>query len=353
MHKKINVAIIGGGISNEREISLKTSKQIALALPSQKYNTFFIEIAKDNRWLFKKDHFSIKNGVSQEKSKSIILKDKNDYVANQDRLKERIDVVFIALHGKNGEDGKIQAIFDLLKIPYTGSGVLASALGMDKAKCLEFVSKYGIHVPKSIILSKKSVIDAGGVNNLIKEKINYPCVVKPNESGSSIGISIVEKEKNLKPAIVKAFQEDERIIIEEYIKGRELTCGILGNTGKTELLSLPPVEIITHDAEFFDYNAKYFSKNTEEICPANISQTLIKEIQKQAKKIHEILGCDGLTRSDFILSKKDGQLYFLEINTIPGQTEASLCPKEAMVIGLTFEEFIEKQIKLALNKHKK
>jgi D-alanine-D-alanine ligase len=315
MRKKISVAILGGGDSNEREISLKTARQVAAALSPEKYSVLFIDVSKNN-WIV--------------------------------RVK-KTDVVFIALHGKNGEDGKIQAILDLLEVSYTGSGVLASALGMNKVKCNEFLRAHEITVPKSIALKEGSYFEAGDLSREIEKTIGYPCVVKPNESGSSIGISIVRNKRKLKSAVKKAFKEDETILIEEYISGREFTCGILGNTGGAELIILPPVEIITHSSEFFDYKEKYFSKTVEEICPANVSPKVADKIGKTAKMIHEYLGCKGLTRSDFILTDKN-KLYFLEINTIPGQTEASLCPKEAKAIGWTFQEFIGKQIELALKK---
>jgi len=141
------------------------------------------------------------------------------------------------------------------------------------------------------------------------------------------------------------------VLLEEYIQGREFACGTLGNTGQTKFISLPPVEIIIKGSEFFDYEAKYSNSKTMEVCPADISGSLSREIQKKSRKIHELLGCDGLTRVDFILSKKDNRLYFLEINTIPGQTEVSLCPKEAKAMGMTLQEFMEKQIELALQKY--
>lgn len=318
MGKKINIAIIGGGFSSEREISLKTSRQVAAVLPTDKYKVSFINIGKKNNWLKK--------------------------------ITKKIDVAFIALHGKFGEDGKIQAILDYFQIPYTGSGVLASALGMNKIKCLEFIKKQGIRVPRSVILGKREAIKIGSLNKCIKKDIGYPCVVKPNESGSSVGIAIVKNSAELKKAIKRAFKEDETLIIEEYIRGRELTCGVLGNTGKTKLSVLPPIEIIIHSSKFFDYKEKYFSKTVEEICPAEIGRETTNEVEKIAKLIHEALGCNGLTRSDFILSEKNNKIYFLEINTIPGQTKTSLCPKEAKALGWTFQEFVEKQIKLALVK---
>ena len=326
--KKINIALLGGGFSNEREVSIKTTEQIAKALPKNKYNVFQIEIKKNRKWFLK----NTKKIIEIEKFLSA----------------KKIDLAFVALHGKFGEDGIIQALLEYYQIPYTGSGVLASALGMNKFKCLELVEKYKIKVPKSFCVNKNKKLSE--IKAKIKKQIGYPCVIKPNESGSSIGVSIIKKEKELPKALKKAFLEDDYVLVEEFIKGREITCGVLGNTGKTEILPLPPVEIISHDSTFFDYQAKYLSKATEEICPAKLNKRLTFKVQNFAQKAHEIIGCKGLTRSDFILRDKDNEFYFLEINTIPGQTEASLCPKEAKALKISFSKFIEKQIELALKK---
>ncbi|NCF75074.1 MAG: D-alanine--D-alanine ligase [Xanthomonadaceae bacterium] len=340
-NKKIKVAVIGGGRSNERDVSLRTSQQIAKALPKNKYNVFLIEITKNKKWLFKGE---FGKNIQKEKEYEI------DILSDNNFLKKKIDVAFIALHGKFGEDGKIQALLDLIGLPYTGSGMLSSALGMSKIKTLEFVAKNKIRIPKHLAIYKDDV-KADFYKN-IKKNIKYPCVVKPSESGSSIGISIVKSKNQLSKATDSAFKQDNAIIIEQYIKGRELTCGVMGNTNQTELTSLPIVEIITKDTDFFDYQTKYFSNTVQEICPAKVSPKITKKVQELAKKVHSALWCDGLTRSDFILSDRDKKIYFLEINTIPGQTKASLCPKEAKAIGLKFSDFLEMQIKLAFEKIK-
>lgn len=337
MNGKIKVAVIGGGFSNERDISLMTAQQIAAALPADKYEVSLIEITPEKSWLLRDDFQQITDaGAGTE---LLALDPKNP------ALKNSADVVFIALHGKFGEDGRIQAIFDLLEIPYTGSGVLASALGMNKAKCQEVLKHYQLNIPQYLILTSQPDIDE--LDNIISETIKYPVVVKPNESGSSVGISIAKNKEQLTAAVAAAFAEDRTVMIQEYISGRELTCAVLGNSADNALEALPPIEIIAH-ADFFDYQTKYFSQSTEEICPAAISEQLTEQIQKQAQVAHLALGCDGLTRSDFIL--RDNKLYFLEINTIPGQTQASLSPKAAKAAGMSFAEFIEKQLALALKK---
>ncbi|MBM3257391.1 MAG: D-alanine--D-alanine ligase [Candidatus Liptonbacteria bacterium] len=332
--KKIKVALICGGFSSEREVSLKSGAQIARSLTSEKYEVSLIEIAKDGRWLLSSDSKEINSG---EKTLSILPG--NTAIAQSDL--RGVDVAFLALHGYFGEDGKIQSILELLGIPYTGSGVMASATAMNKAKTNELAALADLKVPPFIVAH----------NSKIKPDFGYPVVVKPNESGSSVGVTIVEKESDLEKALEKALSEGGEAIVQKYIAGRELTCGVMGNSGRTEILALPPIEIVSPN-KFFDYEAKYTSQETQEICPAPVDESITRAVQEVAKKVHVLLGCDGLTRSDFILDK-ESNLHFLEINTIPGMTEASLAPKEAKALGWSFPDFLDKIITLALERHKK
>jgi len=345
LKNKIKIAVISGGLSNERKVSIKTGRQVFNNLSEENYDKFLVEITHDGKWLLSKNN--LKLGSNSNKIKTLTLMHPNHGVAKND-LKD-FDLVFLALHGRFGEDGKIQAILDILDVPYTGSGVLASALGMNKIKTMEFLKGMGVKTPNSLFFSNKQNIDLKVINKMIKENINYPCVVKPNESGSSIGVNIIKSFSDLEQAIYEAYKADDQILVEEFLKGREITCGVLGNSNQTELEALPPAEIIT-DRAFFDYKAKYFSNKTQEICPANISAEQSIKVKDLAKTAHKALGCDGLTRSDFIL--KDNEFYFLEINTLPGLTEQSICPKEAKAAGMTFAEFLDKQVKLAIIKSK-
>ncbi len=336
--KKLNVAIVRGGFSNEREVSLKSGAQIARALPAERYNVSLIEIKKNGRWIL----------GGRKKSVAAYRNLKTDFGLKEADIK-KFDVVFIGLHGAFGEDGKIQALLETIGVPYTGSGVLASALGMNKAKTMEIAARAGMRVPPFIVLYRfpRAKDETRELRRRIKKTIaGYPLVVKPNESGSSVGITIVQSPVALRAALRAAFKECRTVLLQQYVKGRELTCGVMGNTGRGPLLPLPPVEIIP-DGTFFDYRSKYNSKKTRELCPAPIFPARTKELQRRSVGVHALIGCDGLTRSDFILGE-DGALYFLEINTIPGLTEASLCPKEARAMGWTFSEFIQKQIELAL-----
>ncbi|MDE2079695.1 MAG: D-alanine--D-alanine ligase [Patescibacteria group bacterium] len=329
--KKVRVALICGGPSSEREVSLKSGDQIAKALDRKRYDVSLVEIAKDGRWFLSPRS---RRGGAPSKALTVFPKDK----ALERNDLRNIDVAFLALHGYFGEDGKIQSILELLGIPYTGSGVMASAIAMNKAKTAELAALGGLKIPDFDL-----TIETGAGS-----RVGYPCIVKPNESGSSVGTSLVEKDKKLKPAIEKALSESKEAVIQKYIRGRELTCGVMGNTGRTGLIALPPIEIVS-SSKFFDYQAKYSSRETREICPAPVAARVARALQESSKKIHALLGCDGLTRSDFILDKK-GALWFLEINTIPGMTEASLAPKAARAFGWSFPEFLDKIIELALEK---
>ena len=318
-----------------------TGLQIAKALPKNKYHLTFAEITKDGRWLLR-DGITKSLNSSKNTSMGLIPIGRNSKL-------QTFDVAFVGMHGKFGEDGKVQALLEMIGIPYTGSGILASALGMNKMRTLEIVGKYGIKSPKVITLhSMPAKKDRVAFQSKVARSIGYPCVVKPNESGSSIGISIVREKKLLWNAIEKAFKEDAVVLIEKYIKGKEVTCAVMGNTGQGELVALPPIEVVPA-GEFFDYDSKYFSQKTQEICPAHITKSQTVKLQALAKKVHAIVGCDGLSRSDFILTPR-GEFHFLEVNTIPGLTGASLAPKAAMAHGMPFPKFLDEQIQLAIAK---
>ena len=334
MQKKIRVAVLCGGMSSERDVSIQTGRQVAGALSTDRYTVSIVSIDAEGQWFFESDTLS-----SEKKHATDALS-----------LSEIVDVVFIALHGKFGEDGTIQAILEKVNIPYTGSGVVASALGMDKSKCSEAVKNVSVPVPEFFLARKKD--DTRLVLENIENTFGFPCFVKPNASGSSVGVSIVHRVSDVSVAIEKAWREDETAIVQQYIPGREFSCGVMGNTEQMEIEALPVVEITPKSSEFFDYGAKYTPNASEEVCPALLPKEVTASIQKFSILAHTTLGCDGLTRSDFRLDP-EGNIFFLEINTIPGQTKTSLCPKEATAAGMTFPKFLEKQILLALRKKSK
>ena len=308
---KIKVALLSGGISSEREVSLKSGDQVYDALDKTKYHVTRYDPKTDLPLLI--------------------------------RDAAQIDIAFIALHGTYGEDGTIQGLLDLLGIPYQGAGVLGSALSMNKAAAKNAYRHAGLTCPDSIHLTKGDVFDLDGCIDTLK----LPLVVKPVKGGSSIGMSIPETRAALADAVETAFTFDDEILLESYIKGTELTCGVVGNQDRLE--TLPIVEIVpsTHH-RFFDYVAKYTTGAADEICPARIDQKTEEAIRDYAIRAHKALFLKGYSRSDFIL--KDDCLYILETNTIPGMTPNSLLPLSARTAGISFSSLLDKLIELGLEK---
>ncbi len=301
MLNDLKIALLYGGISSEREISIKSGKAVEKALEKLKINFISIDPAEKQDFFEKIQKFNP-------------------------------DLSFIALHGKFGEDGIIQSILEFMGIKYTGSDPHTSFLCMNKYLTKKFLKNFGIPTPKDRLITK--------LEDLEKQSIDFPVVVKPNSEGSSIGVSIVHSKSELLNSIEKALSYDRNVLIEEYIDGRELTVGILNGE---------PLDIIEIKVEkgFYDYYNKYKSDSTKYICPAEIDKDLYIDIQNRAVEIYQILGCKGVARVDFIL--KDNTPYFLEINTVPGLTDHSLIPKAAKVKGISFEDLILKIIKGALN----
>ncbi len=303
--KKLRIALLSGGFSAEREVSIKTGEMIAKNLDRKKYQVFLFD-PKD------------------ELENFIVL-----------ARRKKFEVVFPALHGTFGEDGTVQGVLELLGLPYVFSGVLASSLAIDKEMTKRILIQQGINMPKHEVF------------HIEKKEIDFdiPAVVKPVRQGSSIGVTIVKDKRQLDSAIRDAFKYDSKIIAEEFIDGREITAAVLGNKN---LIALPLIEIRPKVSFFFDYRAKYEIGGSKEICPAPISRALTKKIQDTAIKVHKILGCRGVTRSDFIL--KGHKPYFLEINTIPGMTETSLVPQAAAKAKIPFPKLLDKLIELAMEK---
>ncbi|MBF0201865.1 MAG: D-alanine--D-alanine ligase [Desulfamplus sp.] len=306
--KKIKLALLAGGDSPEREVSLNSAGQVYEALDQEKYDIVRYDPKTD-----------LKRIVEDAPG---------------------IDAALIILHGPNGEDGTVQGLLDLLKIPYQGAGVLGSALAMNKLVTKKLYEKAGIPVPDYIHVAKGETLR---IEEWV-EKIGLPMVVKPVCAGSSVGMTIVRKEDDLPGAIQSAFSFDNALLFERYIKGVELTCGVLGNS---HLEALPVIEIIPGEGyEFFDYNAKYLKGATEEICPARIDDDIRQEVQSLALKAHQALFLKGYSRTDMILM--DGNLHVLETNTIPGMTGTSLYPQSAAAAGYSFSQLLDKLIELAM-----
>lgn len=309
--KKITLALLAGGISSEREVSLSSGQQVYDALDKEKYD--------------------------------VIRYDPQTDIARLVADASRIDAALIILHGPYGEDGTIQGLLDLLGIPYQGSGVLGSALAMNKTSTKLLYEKAGLPVPAYIIVEKGESIDPEAVI----ARFGLPLVVKPVVGGSSVGMSIVREQNLLPDAIEKAFEYDHSVMLEEYIDGVELTAGVIGND---DLKAFPLIEIIPDDShDFFDYEAKYTAGITQEICPARIDDALTAKAQQYAITAHKALFCRGYSRTDMIM--KDEEMYILETNTIPGMTANSLLPKAGRVAGYEFGQLLDRLIELGMEEY--
>lgn len=327
----LRIGVLCGGFSGEREISLASGENVMRHLDENKYQATRIDVISKTEW-----HWHDIDGTKR------ILNLENE--ADLSFLKT-FQLFFNALHGEYGEDGQLQELLDQLGIPYTGSDAAASRLAIDKVKTMEHVAKAKIVVPDFFCVYDDSVAT---VAERVAADFGYPVIIKPNDSGSTLGLTLVQKPEEIEEALKKAHQVSKEIIVQRYIFGREFTCGILGNTADHDLILLPPVEIVIKN-KIFDFNDKYFSKETQELCPAPIDKFTTQRIQEQALLAHRTLGCDGMSRSDFRMDGT-GQLYFLETNTSPGLTKGSLCPKEAGAAGISMTLLLDRIIDLALTK---
>jgi D-alanine-D-alanine ligase len=309
------IAIVAGGDSPEYEISVKSANEVSKAL-SSRYMTYIIVIRGINwYWEDQKGRF---HNI-----------DKNDFTLVVDDFHIRFDAVFIAIHGTPGENGLLQGYFDMLKIPYTGSKTFCSALTFNKQACKLFLKDYDITMAEAVLIRKNDHLDP----SKIVKQTGLPCFVKPNDSGSSFGVTKVKKKEELLSAIEKAFKESDEILIEAFMDGREVACGVVKT--KSKKLILPVTEIISKN-EFFDYEAKYTPGKSDEVCPARMPVVITEEVQRLSSTIYDLLGCKGIVRVDFIII--DNKPYFLEINTVPGMTGESLVPKQAEAAGIGLDE---------------
>ena len=319
-----NIAIVMGGYSSEAEISLKSGEVVYNSLDTSKYALYKVYILKE-KWVV------LKNNLEYQINK-------NDFSFLLDNQHIHFDCVFNAIHGDPGENGTLIAYFDMLGIKHTSAPFYQMALTFNKRDTLSVVKDYGIPTAISFYMHQRDDI----VTDTIIKKVGLPCFVKPNRAGSSFGVSKVYKEENLKNAIEKAYEEDEEIIIESFLDGKEVSVGVIEY--HNELIVLPITEIVSEN-DFFDYEAKYMGKS-KEITPARISQAEKELVEKQAKKIYQILNMKGFSRSEFIIV--DGVPYFLEINAVPGMTEESLLPQQAKVASISLSELFDNAIQLAL-----
>ncbi len=312
--KKMTIALLMGGISSEREVSLNSGNQVYEALDKNKYDVVKYDPKHDLPRL----------------------------VADA----PKIDAALVILHGPYGEDGTVQGFLELLNIPYQGSGVLGSSAAMNKLAAKNLYQQAGLLVPPYLVLNGSDGISA----DECEARLGFPVVVKPVEGGSSIGMSVVRNGSDLAAAVEKAFEYDSSAFVEKYIEGVEITGGVIGND---ELEPLPLIEIVPGEGySFFDYQAKYQPGATEEICPARIDASQTARAQDCAVKAHRTLFCKGYSRTDMILSK-DNRIFVLETNTIPGMTPTSLLPQAAKAHGMSFGQLLDRLVELGIEEHRR
>ncbi len=321
MPGKKNIAFVTGGYSGEAVISYKSAITIENNLDTDKYNIYKIDITPQGWWY-----------VDEDGRKTAI--DRSCFTLDFDGRHIRFDAVFIGIHGTPGEDGKLQSYFDLLNIPYTSCDAATSALTFNKRYTVAVAAFAGVQVAKSVHLFKHTPEHSIG-------NLQMPVFVKPNNGGSSIGMSKVTKKEDLPAALAKAFKEDDQVLVEEFIQGREFTIGVF--KAKGEVMTLPFTEIKTHK-EFFDFEAKYTPGMSEETTPAQVDESIAEKVRAAAKKVYAVFNCNGVVRMDFIYNEDKGTPFLLEINTVPGQSEASIVPQQVRAMGWTLKEFYSRLI---------
>lgn len=349
----MDIVVLAGGLSTERDVSFKTGDMVAKALRENGHRVVLLDVfmgykeaEEDISDIFEHSvQASVKVSDIPEQAPDLAKvkasrKDQSDcfFGPNVIAMCRMADIVFMALHGENGENGKIQAAFDLFGIRYTGSGYLSSAIAMDKAATKIFFAQNGVPTPDGIKMKKSERED-----DFEKIGLKLPCVVKPCCGGSSIGVSIVQTEKEFKDALEAAFRWEDEIIIENYVKGREFSVGVI--EGK----ALPIIEIAPIEG-FYDYKNKYKAGSAVETCPADLSEELTEKMQEYAVKAAEALGLDTYARMDFLLNEAE-EMFCLEANTLPGMTPTSLLPQEAEVVGTDFNRLCERLIRISMEKY--
>lgn len=348
----MKIVVLAGGLSTERDVSFKTGEMVSKALRENGHQVILLDVfmgysdkKEDLTGIFdRSEEVSVKvEGIPETAPDLAKVKasrcDQSDnfFGPNVIELCQMADVVFMALHGENGENGKIQAAFDLFGIRYTGSGYLSSALAMDKGMAKQLFISNGIPTPRGTSLKKGDKADVATLG------LTLPCVVKPCCGGSSIGVSIVRSKEEFEAALEEAFRWEDELVIEEFVEGREFSVGVI--EGK----ALPIIEIAPVEG-FYDYKNKYKAGSAVETCPAELSAEITAKMQRYAERVAEVLGLDTYSRSDFLLNK-EGEIFCLEANTLPGMTPTSLLPQEAQVVGMNFNQLCERLIEISLRKY--
>ena len=349
----MKIVVLAGGLSTERDVSFKTGDMVTKALRENGHQVILLDVfmgysdkAEDLTGIFDRaEEVSVKVSGIPEVAPDLAKvkasrKDQSDCFLgpNVIELCRMADIVFMALHGENGENGKLQAAFDLYGIRYTGSDYLSSAIAMDKGMAKKFFVADGIPTPQGIALKKENRKDSAAELGL-----KLPCVVKPCCGGSSIGVSIARTEEEFKAALDEAFRWESNLVIEEYVEGREFSVGVI------DYKALPVIEIAPVQG-FYDYKNKYKAGSAVETCPADLPEEIAKKMQYYAERVAIVLGLDTYSRMDFLLNENN-EMFCLEANTLPGMTPTSLLPQEAQVVGMNFNELCEKLIEISLRRY--
>ncbi len=348
----MNIAVLAGGLSTERDVSITSGSMVAKALRKKGHNVVLLDVFMgyeqdecDVSQLFEKGYDFTKDIAVGEQIPDLAKvkearRDKSErfFGEHVEEICRYADICFLALHGGDGENGKVQAAFDLMGIKYTGSGCLASACAMNKAVTKSIFLNYGVNTPSGVNFTSDD-------KSKISDYNNFPCVVKPCSGGSSVGVSIVYKAEDFAAAMEDAFKYEKEVLVESYVKGREFSIGVIDGE------ALPIIEIIPKTG-FYDYINKYQSGRTEEICPAVLDGSTTSKMQREAEKAYKALGLEGYGRIDFLLNEK-GEMFALEANTLPGMTSSSLIPQEAAAVGISYEDLCEKIIECSLKKYNK
>lgn len=342
----MKIAVVCGGLSNERDVSITSGSCVARALREKGHKVVLLDLYygysgeyTDPAELFEREQEDLRYSVREETpdiEKMIADGDGSRIGKNVIEICREADISFLALHGEDGENGKVQATFDMFGIRYTGSGYLGSALAMNKELSKVLFRHSGIPTPTGIVLEK-------GAESY--EDVGFPCVVKPCSGGSSVGTSIVCSRDEYDAALEFAFRFEARVLVERYVKGRELTVGVMDGR------AMPVIEIIPKSG-WYDYKNKYQAGLTEELCPAPLSPKDTDRVQRLAERVAEALMIDVYCRADFLMDESDGQLYCLEANTLPGMTPTSLVPQMGAAQGMDFGEVCEKIIAVSMEKYK-
>ncbi len=346
----MNIVLITGGPSAEREVSISSSKSILKALRNAGHNVKVVDPVNGSENISEEEILSetlSRDSPSLRKLEEIHRSSgKNILKCINSEIFDNVDIAFLGVHGKFGEDGKLQSLLEFRQVKYTGSGVLASVLAMDKDISKIILSSAGIKTPDWFALNKSDFTDYEKIKLKISRSSGFPLVVKPNDEGSTVGLTIVQPDAediHLKNSVELALKYSDKILIEQYIKGRELTVPVIGDE------AFPVIEIKPKDG-FYDYEHKYTKGMTEYYCPADIPESIKIRAAEDALKAHKTLGCAVYSRVDFILDENDN-LYCLEVNTLPGMTDTSLVPKSAKANGMSFDDLIGKLIELSLQKN--